>query len=559
MASTDRHLVVDGSNIATEGRSLPSLVQLDEAVRAISEEFDYDSMTVVVDATFAHRIDESEREEFEAAVLAGEIVAPPAGAVGRGDAFILQVASKADAVVFSNDSFQEFHGEHDWLFDEGRLVGGKPIEGIGWIFVERIPVRGPTSRRAIRQAGERSTGRKSASRSTTSRSSARRSSTGRSAAKSSSSPSSSSRKRTSASPTGPAPKPDRSNPPPVAKRASRARRSTTEAEASPQPEPDVEVMPASVLSEETTNGDTRKSQVEALNDARVFIGFVSKYSIGDDVEAVVDRFSSHGCYLVAANACCYLPSRAMGDPPPTKARDIVSTGQSIIVKVESIDSDRRGINVTLVNTIDNDNEANPSSSTGENPAEDSQESEEAADHSGREDNPTRSTETVAITKSAKAVTRKSTAKKPAAKRAGVKKPAKATASARVRKATTRKAPAKPASSTGTSTAKSTTTRSTTAKRTTTVKKATTAKKAATRPAVTKKATTAKKAAVKKATTAKKTTATRATTAKKAAVKKATTATKSTARKTTVKKAAATKPATARKTTATRTTAKKATA
>ncbi|MBA2752754.1 MAG: hypothetical protein H0U41_11080, partial [Actinobacteria bacterium] len=44
-----RHVVVDGSNIATEGRSLPSLVQLDEAVREYKREYPDDVVTVVVD------------------------------------------------------------------------------------------------------------------------------------------------------------------------------------------------------------------------------------------------------------------------------------------------------------------------------------------------------------------------------------------------------------------------------------------------------------------------------------------------------------------------------
>ncbi|MGH9100144.1 MAG: hypothetical protein ACRDV8_07940, partial [Acidimicrobiales bacterium] len=48
--------------------------------------------------------------------------------------------------------FQEFHGEHPWLFDKGRLVGGKPVPGVGWIFTPRIPVRGPKSRRAQSKA-----------------------------------------------------------------------------------------------------------------------------------------------------------------------------------------------------------------------------------------------------------------------------------------------------------------------------------------------------------------------------------------------------------------------
>ena len=148
-------VVVDGSNIATEGRTLPSLEQLDEAVRAFLREFPDTEVTVVVDATFGHRIAESERPTYEEAVLAGELVSPPAGAIGRGDAFVLSIASRADATVFSNDSFQEFHGQYTWLFDEGRLIGGKPIPGVGWVFVLRSPVRGVASRRSTQRATTR--------------------------------------------------------------------------------------------------------------------------------------------------------------------------------------------------------------------------------------------------------------------------------------------------------------------------------------------------------------------------------------------------------------------
>jgi len=55
-----RHVIVDGSNIATEGRSMPSLKQLNEAVLAFMEEYPEDTVTVVVDATFGHRIDAKE-------------------------------------------------------------------------------------------------------------------------------------------------------------------------------------------------------------------------------------------------------------------------------------------------------------------------------------------------------------------------------------------------------------------------------------------------------------------------------------------------------------------
>src|SRR5664280_2191411 len=144
-----RRIVVDGSNIATEGRSLPSLAQLDEAIRAFLEEyrgFVTTDVTVVVDASFGHRIDASEQAAFEQAIEHGEMITPPAGAHGRGDGFILRIAEKSGALVLSNDSFQEFHAERPWLFDDGRLIGGKPVPGVGWVFTPRTPVRGPKSR-----------------------------------------------------------------------------------------------------------------------------------------------------------------------------------------------------------------------------------------------------------------------------------------------------------------------------------------------------------------------------------------------------------------------------
>src|SRR3954462_3605706 len=147
-----RHVVVDGSNIATEGRSTPSLAQLDEAVREFMQENPGVTITVVVDATFGHRIDPSEQKAFDEAEANAELVSPPAGAIGRGDAFVLRIADKVTGTILSNDSFQEFHGEYEWLFKEGRLVGGKPVPGVGWVFTPRTPVRGPKSREAVKEA-----------------------------------------------------------------------------------------------------------------------------------------------------------------------------------------------------------------------------------------------------------------------------------------------------------------------------------------------------------------------------------------------------------------------
>jgi hypothetical protein len=136
-------IVVDGSNFATAGRSVPSLAQLIAAVETIVAEtptVSRETVCVIVDATFEYRIDPAEESAYRDALAAGWVIAAPAGTVGRGDAFILQIAEKAGAVVFSNDSFQEFHSGRKWLFEDGRLFGGKPIPGLGWVLTMRRPV-----------------------------------------------------------------------------------------------------------------------------------------------------------------------------------------------------------------------------------------------------------------------------------------------------------------------------------------------------------------------------------------------------------------------------------
>jgi hypothetical protein len=302
---SSNYVVVDGSNIATEGRSLPSLRQLDEAVRAFLAEHPADQLTVVVDATFGHRIDASERDEYEAAVLAGELVSPPAGAIGRGDAFVLQIADKANAMILSNDSFQEFHGTYGWLFDEGRLMGGKPVPGLGWVFLLRTPVRGPASRRSVKEAR---TGRR-----TSTSSQSDRSSRGRGRAEQGSTASGRSGAASGGRSRGAAATQAGGN---EASRRSRDRR------------------PASKPN-------------EPLNDLLPFVDFVGAHPVGTEVEAVVDTFSSHGAYAMVGDVRCYIPLKAMGDPAPLRARDALSVGETRSFTVTSVDAPRRGIDLAL--------------------------------------------------------------------------------------------------------------------------------------------------------------------------------------------------------------------
>ncbi len=511
MTSTPtKHLVVDGSNIATEGRTNPSLAQLDEAVSAVSKQ-GYGPVTVIVDATFPRRIDSSEVEEFERRTLDGTIVTPPAGVVGRGDAFILQVAAQVDAVVLSNDSFQEFHGEHEWLLNEdGRLLGGKPVPNVGWVFSLRGPVRGAKSRQSIREAKTAKSDKSDKSDKETTKTAAKKSSSKRKAA-SSRQKSQTGSKEVAAD--GPMPVPSK---PPAARRR-RGAEASRDAEApstksSSTKSNETDPKKSTKSNETDPKKSTKSKESNHLNDVTEFMSFVSAHSLGDTIQGEVERFSSHGCYLRVATAQCYLPSKAMGDPPPTKARDVVSKGQLVEAKVESLDAQRRGINVSLIRVLpraDLSDQQKPSSSPN-----------------GRSisNTPRRSESIMATPKKAakkrttkKAAVKKTTAKKTTAKKAVTKAPAKRAAAkkATAKKAAPKKAAAKKAPAKKRTTKKAAPKKAAAKKRTT--------KKAAPKKAAAKKRTT-KKAAPKKAAAKKRTT-------KKAAPKKAA------AKKRTTKKAA----------------------
>ncbi|MEA3075937.1 MAG: hypothetical protein QOF60_845 [Actinomycetota bacterium] len=316
-----QRVVVDGSNIATEGRSLPSLVQLDEAVRAYREEHPDAEIIVVVDATFAHRIPEDERDMFEAAAAHNELVYPPAGAIGRGDAFLLRIADKTDAIVLSNDSFQEFHGEFEWLFTKGRLVGGTPVPGVGWIFVPRTPVRGPKSREAVKEAkrGKARIGSKEAS----------------------------------------VPMPTPKVPPPRTKAKEATKAEGTKAAKGKLKEA-IEVATEEVVSGEPASKSGKKRRrnkrkegaaavaaLPTVNDPLTFIQFIADYRPGATVEGEVESFASHGAFVLVGEARCYIPLSAMGDPPPRSAREVLTRGDTRPFVVQALDAPRRGIELAL--------------------------------------------------------------------------------------------------------------------------------------------------------------------------------------------------------------------
>ena len=418
-------LVVDGSNIATEGRTAPSLAQLDEAVSDFLKEHHFDNVVVVVDATFAHRIDQSEREAYEEAVLAGELLTPPAGAVGRGDAFVLQIAERSGATILSNDSFQEFHATYEWLFADGRLWGGKPVPGVGWVFVARVPVRGPVSRRAVRDAKKDPVGGKAAG--------SRRGGRGTSSKSTSS-------KGTSA-------KDDVSTRATSTDEPSSGRRRGRKKSGGETPAASVSTTPATTpaaapRTQPSKKQSAKKQSSEPINTPGDFLGFVTSHQLGSTIEATVVEFSSHGAYVDCDGARCYVSLKSMGEPAPRSAREVLAMGEVRPFVVQGFDTPRRGIDLALPGFEQVEADSSTSATDSSAPAGELHDGDDTTQPDSKE---SAEEETVAATKKApakKAPAKKAPAKKAPAKKAPAKKaPAK---KAPAKKAPAKKAPAKKA-------------------------------------------------------------------------------------------------------------------
>lgn len=294
-----KHIIVDGSNIATEGRAEPSLAQLDEAVSALMDEYKGAKVTVIVDATFGHRIAKKERAEFEKALANNELVTPPAGAVGRGDAFILAIADKVNAAIFSNDSFQEFHGKYKWLFDEGRLIGGKPVPLVGWVLVERLPVRGPTSRRSVKHGGVVA------------------------------------KALPAASPEASKPMPVPKTPPPNARLAKSA------------------AVPAkqNAATSAKTPVSAAKPSTTMVNDLVSFLEFVEKHPVGAKVKAVVETYAANGVSVRMGSIAGYVPLKNMATPIPRSARDVFTLGDQVSLMVVGYSPSRRSVDLGVPDVV----------------------------------------------------------------------------------------------------------------------------------------------------------------------------------------------------------------
>jgi len=356
-------------------------------VRAYASEDPDASIIVVVDATFEHRVADDEREEVRQAMLSGEIISPPAGAIGRGDAFVLRIAERTGATVLSNDSFQEFHGEHPWLFDDGRLIGGKPVPGVGWIFTPRLPIRGPKSRAATAEARAKkdpeSAPAKAAELAKAAKKAAKKASKARKSAPKQAPPVDASWPIT---PTAPPPGRAKVNPvfssaideaveealhPPTpeksrgaakkqaaAKKAAPEKRAKAKKDAPSQRRGDGKRTQGSDRSRSGGGGRNqrqRSTPPPAVNEPLTFINFVAAFPVGSTIEGEVVSFTSHGAMvdvpLPAGGALhCYIPLTAMGTPPPTKARQVLKNGEVRSFVLAGLDPPRRVAELAIPST-----------------------------------------------------------------------------------------------------------------------------------------------------------------------------------------------------------------
>jgi hypothetical protein len=257
-------------------------------VLAFMKEYPKTQITVVVDASFGHRIDKKEAAEFSEAIANGELVTPPAGAVGRGDGFVLMIADKVKATVLSNDSYQEFHDHYTWLFEPGRLLGGKPVPHVGWVFVDRLPVRAKTDSLPRRGVPNK---------------------------------------------TAPIPRPTRP-PQRTAPRPDAASKSDAKPKPEASPKPVASPKPASTPS--------------AVNAQEQYDAFTAKQPIGTKVKGTVESFASHGAYVRIGDVAGYLPLRLMKSPAPRTPREHVKIGEQLALTISGFNPARRSIEVSLL-------------------------------------------------------------------------------------------------------------------------------------------------------------------------------------------------------------------
>jgi Histone H1-like nucleoprotein HC2/S1 RNA binding domain len=79
---------------------------------------------------------------------------------------------------------------------------------------------------------------------------------------------------------------------------------------------------------------------------------VAAHPVGSQVDATIERFSSHGAYVLVGSARAYVPLRNLGDPAPRSAKEVLRVGDDQKFVVVAVDTPRRGIDLALPGVVD---------------------------------------------------------------------------------------------------------------------------------------------------------------------------------------------------------------
>jgi hypothetical protein len=171
-------------------------------------------------------------------------------------------------------------------------MGGKPVPLVGWVFIDRLPVR-PSAAKSVKKASREAN----------------------------------------------RPMPIPRTPPPNIKLAAKTKAATTSSTA------------ASASSTSTQAASARTKPTTAVNELAPFLEFVEKYKLGSKVKGVVESYSAHGVYVRIGDVLGYLPLRLMANPAPRSAREFVKIGQQVSLVVSSFTASRRSIDVGIVGPV----------------------------------------------------------------------------------------------------------------------------------------------------------------------------------------------------------------
>jgi hypothetical protein len=248
----------------------------------------------------------------------------------------LKIADRINGVVLSNDSFQEFHDEYPWLFEVGRLIGGKPVPGVGWVFTPRLPVRGVKSSRTAKKLAVALPGGVLPIIGTT-----------LTPIKGAKAPVKKVPTKVAKVPAKTAKKLSRAVVEPVVKKTPAHKTPAVKAAKAPAkkaPAKKAALANAPVVATEPAVALRRGRH--PVNPEAEFTLFRTTYKIGARVEGEVTAFASHGAVIKVAmrndhHVECYAPTTSLGSPPPARARDVLKRGDRRTFRLLTVDVERR--------------------------------------------------------------------------------------------------------------------------------------------------------------------------------------------------------------------------